>query len=666
MNILPLILLFSVFAGAETAAQTLPDLIPYNDNNKWGYADTNGKVVIPARWQQVFFFDGDRAIVSLNDASNGNATYCTINRTGNYIITPSRNWTINWNTTNNWGSALNTTDSMGRLGLIDSNNNLLIPYEWEPYSWYQDYKRDSYKVVKKNGLVGMIDRSGKLVVPCSFGEINLMNTLFEMTQSVFVYDPDNMTGQNKMGVYSLAEHKLILPMRYTNIAPIRHKGKIIFRAVTAGNNNPANTNIASLCATAYFEYPSMKVVKDPGEQVQEPLPEKKIGNYIVKGHPGAQGVFTPAGKQLVATGLVFEIKGDTAWTRTTALRSDSFICTTTVYSLQQMHVLLKKTTITYQRPNELNYTRYICGNGARAHQEYLSHRASMPLVQCEGGSGPEFFKDSFMFTTEKTMDEELAFLHVNLPGEAPQAILATGYVRGSQNSNFYKAVVDGQGNYLLPPVCNADILGIDMADSIALVRLPGVSNYLLLMKNGRELARVKNGPSDRAFFSQGKLYLRTVVNDKKKITDTGGRPQGLWVRYNMDVRSRIPERFNDDDRYFCATDSTGLLHILNAEGAEKLPELAGRYKFIKVVTNNMLEVTDSANKRHLVTRTGKDLLPGFTTGEIRPCDIGKSPAARVYTKGGRLFLVWAIDDAAKKQYQLYIDDRNRLHTSLWK
>lgn len=44
-----------LFSSVSLCAQ-LPKLIPYKDHGKWGYADSNGKVIIKPRWNQVSLF----------------------------------------------------------------------------------------------------------------------------------------------------------------------------------------------------------------------------------------------------------------------------------------------------------------------------------------------------------------------------------------------------------------------------------------------------------------------------------------------------------------------------------------------------------------------------------------------------------------------------------
>ena len=122
---------FTVFILLVVAAkaQSLPELIPYCENGKWGYVNQKNEIVIPAQWWQAYFFNGDRAYVHLiYDKFPGNI-FCIINKKGDYIVPPERRWNgifDGWENT-----TMNSCDTNGLCGLIDTNNNELIPRKWQ-------------------------------------------------------------------------------------------------------------------------------------------------------------------------------------------------------------------------------------------------------------------------------------------------------------------------------------------------------------------------------------------------------------------------------------------------------------------------------------------------------------------------------------------------------
>src|ERR1044072_8009777 len=118
----PLLILF-IFLAARSFSQALPQLIPYRDGDKWGYADSNGKVVIEPQWQKVFFFSGGKAIV---EADSGYS--CLIDTRGNIIIPRSLHW-LPFHTR----YAFNAHDSLGNYGYINQKGITEIPLIYQKY-----------------------------------------------------------------------------------------------------------------------------------------------------------------------------------------------------------------------------------------------------------------------------------------------------------------------------------------------------------------------------------------------------------------------------------------------------------------------------------------------------------------------------------------------------
>lgn len=80
--IISLLAFFLLLAAApETLqAQKLPELIPYRKGDKWGYADSTGKIVIAPTYDGVSFFRYDIAIVGMNTGHS-----CIINKKGDTL-----------------------------------------------------------------------------------------------------------------------------------------------------------------------------------------------------------------------------------------------------------------------------------------------------------------------------------------------------------------------------------------------------------------------------------------------------------------------------------------------------------------------------------------------------------------------------------------------------
>lgn len=187
-----LLLLWSV----QVSAQKSP-LYPYWDTSgKWGYCNIDGKVMIqPQDWAQVNFFKGGRALLQSNEKY---PEYGVIDTIGNYIIPTSWHWDGRWF---GWDStALNVHDDSGRFGLADSNGHLIIPMLYQPYyngvsmsyctadnAWQRPVL-----VCKKDGKIGVIDTSNHTLIPFEYDYI-LLNSFSYLCKCVQVQKDNKWT-----------------------------------------------------------------------------------------------------------------------------------------------------------------------------------------------------------------------------------------------------------------------------------------------------------------------------------------------------------------------------------------------------------------------------------------------------------------------------------------
>ena len=163
-----------------TAYCQLPRLIPYVDSNKWGYADSTGRVVIAPQWDDADFFRNGRALVRVR--TNDLHYSCIIDTLGRYIVPPWRQW--NGNLIHNWeGATYNAIGKDGRWGIIDSNNHEIIPCIYEKtelygrearvsgFFHYDEKRHGVHAVAKKDGKFGIIDTNNRTIIPFQYDGI---------------------------------------------------------------------------------------------------------------------------------------------------------------------------------------------------------------------------------------------------------------------------------------------------------------------------------------------------------------------------------------------------------------------------------------------------------------------------------------------------------------
>lgn len=211
----------------QTFAQPLPELIPYVDNGKWGYADTNGNVRIKPQWDKSEMFVDGKAKVWFRVEYPWHAAL--IDNKGNYIIPPKRNW--NGRKLHYFAEKKETmrynAGSKRKLGIIDVDNKEVIPCvytyheddtygpEWKNHSGkfiYDSLRNRFCAIVKKNGKFGLIDTANRILVPIKYSGLYR------------VFDERNCPAQfyiivkgKKMGLIDTANN-VILPTKYDHIS----------------------------------------------------------------------------------------------------------------------------------------------------------------------------------------------------------------------------------------------------------------------------------------------------------------------------------------------------------------------------------------------------------------------------------------------------------------
>jgi len=90
------------------------DLIPYIDDDKMGFKNRNGQIIIPAQWNMVYDFHEGLAMV--------------------------QNW---------------------ECGFINEKGEVVVPLEWDDCEYFSE----GLAMVKKDDKCGFINKAGELVIP---------------------------------------------------------------------------------------------------------------------------------------------------------------------------------------------------------------------------------------------------------------------------------------------------------------------------------------------------------------------------------------------------------------------------------------------------------------------------------------------------------------------
>jgi|GEM_PF-3124354 len=149
--------IFSVY-GLSLFAQRLPDLIPYRKKDKWGYADSTGKILIKPKYVSAGWFQEGKARVETENS------YLHIDEQG--VVLPGTavlkavetNYALPFP---DYSSPL-PAEHNGKWGYIYSKGDTAVPFLFEKAFKFHDWK---WAVVVMNGKAGYIDRNGKWKLP---------------------------------------------------------------------------------------------------------------------------------------------------------------------------------------------------------------------------------------------------------------------------------------------------------------------------------------------------------------------------------------------------------------------------------------------------------------------------------------------------------------------
>lgn len=133
-----------------------------NSNEKWGYYNTQGKIVIPFIYDSAEDFSEGVAVVSKGPYDN--AKYGYVDKQGKSVIPLSFDYASSFS--EGLATVRKGSQEKGKYGLIDKTGKLVVPYKFEGY--IDSFSEGLAGVVNKQSKLGYIDRTGKLVIPYQY------------------------------------------------------------------------------------------------------------------------------------------------------------------------------------------------------------------------------------------------------------------------------------------------------------------------------------------------------------------------------------------------------------------------------------------------------------------------------------------------------------------
>ncbi len=145
-------------------------LIPVENSKAMGYANTLGELVVPYQYEAANnFYDGLASVAILKKGKKGNSLndYATgyINNTGELVIGFDYDYHSSGNFMPNVGAAW--VGKQNKIGLIDKTGKILIPLQYEEIN---DFMENGLAWVKKDKKWGLIDQTGAVIIPFSYDD----------------------------------------------------------------------------------------------------------------------------------------------------------------------------------------------------------------------------------------------------------------------------------------------------------------------------------------------------------------------------------------------------------------------------------------------------------------------------------------------------------------
>jgi hypothetical protein len=151
--------LFFIWLIVSTCfGQSQINLVPYKTNQKWGFADENGKVQISAKYDHVSFFNENYAKVEIN------------NKFGYINISEELVLSIKYDDCNRINLQVFEVKENEKFGLINDKGVVLLPTSYDSIKEVSHLHRRDYNgefldmLVYKNGKVGLIQLKNNMVL----------------------------------------------------------------------------------------------------------------------------------------------------------------------------------------------------------------------------------------------------------------------------------------------------------------------------------------------------------------------------------------------------------------------------------------------------------------------------------------------------------------------
>ena len=170
-----------------------------NKEGKFGYVRLNGEIVIPVIYDKINSFDENCLVKKDNK-------YGIINKEGKKLTEIDYDNIISMNMTYSEGKKRYLAQKNNKSYIINENGKIIQTKYRSIKPFVNFYKRFYFIVENKKGKKGLIDITGKVIIPAEFDDVIFKRNNFTVVKN-----------DNKEGIYHILKKKLILPVDYDKI-----------------------------------------------------------------------------------------------------------------------------------------------------------------------------------------------------------------------------------------------------------------------------------------------------------------------------------------------------------------------------------------------------------------------------------------------------------------
>ncbi len=676
------LLLISLLSGNTLLSQQLPALIPYYCAGKWGYCDSNKKIILHPKWEEAQLFLNGKAIVKTA------TDFALIDSLGNYIIATERHWNGKLNRTNPYETFNFHTDS-GGYGLLNDEGKILVQPLYDNIAdlFCERGSEARYRAVSIKDQHGIIREDGTETIPCIYDQLYRQNKQVYTGEKNKAKDSTTYFIVSKGVKYGLVDinNKIKIPIIYdglrygadmygSNVTYPENDCRLrgVLNASDSGRIGAITENNEVIIPIIYESVKPGKFANHEGFYVEKngkwgfigypdtfnvaiaidnlplgiyPNPDSTYSAYI-----GDEiSVYSKTGKLIAKTEfnrIQFDKHGKPfAWKST---GTDGMI-------LKYMQLNPKTFTsagkwIRYRDTSHItDYKPYTfkCGSGGERYEPVS--------IKNKSGKIFSFKKDSITFSVSDYLIQILALKPFYV-------------VKGIQNNVPVTAVVDTALNYILRPQGQYKIIGGSVADKLFIVQKDTM--YAVIDSNLQLVCRFQSLPITGVTCNSSGIHM---LADLRKRQIRGFDLSAMQFRELTVLDSNGTQHKNFEHKILGAfpifidkdgtqnlegpnlevRDSANRVAIMGMDGTHIFPELAFRHHMLM-----------SVGRGHFIVDSGK-LVDSHNTQLLT--DFVFERCSKIYIDQPwkeRLFALVCQKPDRQKTYGIYMDDRGTIYAEM--